>query len=283
MTSETKTPDTGLDDLLNRHFRRQGRSQGLDQAGQGRCERAGLRPGVPPGELLRLQRRGGDRGRPAHGQESPGRELRPARRSREGEVHDPGAGQPQGHRQGDGDAQREAGRVRGAARQPGRQGRSKSTAAIVKKFEKLLVGGIWCIVTLEYFFEEDQKGSPFVAAGLEADPDAEHGHGGIVPGAAGLHRGAVDRRAAALDRHGADELHRAGEVAPAGPHDSAGREQLQPLRAWPEGHGQEPHLQGDQPEQHPGLRWADHGRQPVLQHGPASGRAGRPVGRGGLR
>src|SRR3954464_15335927 len=29
----------------------------------------------------------------------------------------------------------------------------------VKKFEKLLVGGIWCILTLQYFFEEDQKGS----------------------------------------------------------------------------------------------------------------------------
>ena len=121
------------------------------------------------------------------------------------------------------------------------------------------------------------------AAGLEADPDAEHGPGGAVPGTAGVHRGAVDRRPAALDRHGADELHGAGEVAPAGPHDPAGREQLQPLRTRAAGHGQEPHLQGDQPEQHPGLRWADHGREPVLQHGPASGRAGRPVGRGGLR
>src|SRR5436305_12221333 len=26
-------------------------------------------------------------------------------------------------------------------------------SGIVKKFEKLLVGGIWCIVTLEYFYE----------------------------------------------------------------------------------------------------------------------------------
>jgi ATP-dependent Lon protease len=31
----------------------------------------------------------------------------------------------------------------------------------VKEFEKLLVGGIWALVTLEYFFEEGQKGSPF--------------------------------------------------------------------------------------------------------------------------
>src|SRR5215216_5810862 len=34
-------------------------------------------------------------------------------------------------------------------------------SAVVKKYEKLLVGGIWCIATLEYFFEEDAKGSPF--------------------------------------------------------------------------------------------------------------------------
>src|SRR5438477_4755681 len=40
-------------------------------------------------------------------------------------------------------------------------------SSIVKKFEKLLVGGIWCICTLEYFFEEDQKGSPFVLRDLK--------------------------------------------------------------------------------------------------------------------
>ena len=40
-------------------------------------------------------------------------------------------------------------------------------SSYVKKFEKLLVGGIWCIVTLEYFFEEDQKGSPFVLRDLK--------------------------------------------------------------------------------------------------------------------
>jgi ATP-dependent Lon protease len=40
-------------------------------------------------------------------------------------------------------------------------------SSIVKKFEKLLVGGIWCIVTLEYFFEEDQKGTPFLLRDLK--------------------------------------------------------------------------------------------------------------------
>ncbi|WP_235905572.1 protease Lon-related BREX system protein BrxL [Tautonia marina] len=40
-------------------------------------------------------------------------------------------------------------------------------SSIVKQFEKLLVGGIWCIATLEYFFEEDQKGSPFLLRDLK--------------------------------------------------------------------------------------------------------------------
>jgi ATP-dependent Lon protease len=40
-------------------------------------------------------------------------------------------------------------------------------SSIIKKYEKLLVGGIWSIVTLEYFFEESQKGSPFVLRDLK--------------------------------------------------------------------------------------------------------------------
>ena len=31
----------------------------------------------------------------------------------------------------------------------------------VKSNEKLLAGGIWCIVSMSYFYEENQKGSPF--------------------------------------------------------------------------------------------------------------------------
>lgn len=46
-------------------------------------------------------------------------------------------------------------------------GRIEVPSSIVKKFEKLLVGGIWCIITLEYFFEEDQKGTPFVLRELK--------------------------------------------------------------------------------------------------------------------
>ena len=54
-------------------------------------------------------------------------------------------------------------------------------------------------------------------------------------------------------------------------------------RTWPKGHGQEPHLQGDQPEQHPGLRRADDRGEPVLQHGPPQVGLVGAVGRGGLR
>lgn len=37
----------------------------------------------------------------------------------------------------------------------------------VKDFEKLLVGGIWCIVTISYVYEEGQSGSPFTIKDLK--------------------------------------------------------------------------------------------------------------------
>ena len=41
------------------------------------------------------------------------------------------------------------------------------SSGMVKQYEKLLVGGIWSIVSLEYFFEEGQRGSPFVVQNLK--------------------------------------------------------------------------------------------------------------------
>ena len=38
---------------------------------------------------------------------------------------------------------------------------------IVKQYEKLLVGGIWSIITLQYFHEEGQKSSPFLLSDLK--------------------------------------------------------------------------------------------------------------------
>lgn len=37
----------------------------------------------------------------------------------------------------------------------------------VKSNEKLLVGGIWSLITLQYFYEENQKGSPFLIKDLK--------------------------------------------------------------------------------------------------------------------
>lgn len=41
------------------------------------------------------------------------------------------------------------------------------SSSIVKQFEKLLVGGIWCIISINYYFEEGQKGSPFSVSELK--------------------------------------------------------------------------------------------------------------------
>jgi len=35
------------------------------------------------------------------------------------------------------------------------------SSGTVKKFEKLLAGGIWCIITLSYYYDEEKKSSPF--------------------------------------------------------------------------------------------------------------------------
>jgi len=41
------------------------------------------------------------------------------------------------------------------------------STSTVKKYEKLLAGGIWSIITMQYFFEEGQKSSPFVIEELK--------------------------------------------------------------------------------------------------------------------
>lgn len=40
-------------------------------------------------------------------------------------------------------------------------------SGVVKKYQKLLAGGIWSIVTLQYFYEEGQRSSPFVIEDLK--------------------------------------------------------------------------------------------------------------------
>jgi ATP-dependent Lon protease len=41
------------------------------------------------------------------------------------------------------------------------------SSSTVKKYEKLLVGGIWCIVAMDYMYEENKKGSPFIITELK--------------------------------------------------------------------------------------------------------------------
>jgi len=53
-----------------------------------------------------------------------------------------------------------------AARALGVSGAEIPTS-FIKKYEKLLAGGIWSIVTMQYFFEEGQKGSPFLVEDLK--------------------------------------------------------------------------------------------------------------------
>ena len=157
------------------------------------------------------------------------------------------------------------------------------SGSYVKQFEKLLVGGIWCIVTVHYFFEEGSKGSPFSIGDLKPIQMPNMDLEALFEGRRGFTEPQwIDVLCRSTGMEPA-ESGRAGQVAPAGADDSVRREQLQLLRAGTARHRQEPHLQGDQPEQHPDLRRPDHGGQPVLQHGPPHGRPGRPVGRGGLR
>ena len=152
----------------------------------------------------------------------------------------------------------------------------------VRKYEKLLAGGIWSIITMRYFYEEGQKGSPFIIEDLKPIQMPNMDMDGLFEGRRGF---TEDQWIDVLLRSAGYEptqFERAGQVAHPGPHGPAGREQLQRLRTGTSRHGQEPHLQGNQPQQHPGLRRSHDRRQPVLQHGQPHGRAGRPVGCGGL-
>ena len=69
-------------------------------------------------------------------------------------------------------------------------------ASIIKKYEKLLAGGIWSIITMQYFFEEGQKGSPFIIEELKPiqmpNMDLEE----FFEGRRAFHRRPMDRRAA---------------------------------------------------------------------------------------
>ena len=66
-------------------------------------------------------------------------------------------------------------------------------SSTVKKYEKLLVGGIWCIVTLGILLRGRPEGFALHYARSEAHPDAQHGSGRTVRGTPRLYRRAMDR------------------------------------------------------------------------------------------
>ena len=81
----------------------------------------------------------------------------------------------------------------------------------------MLVGGIWCIATLEYFYEEDQKGSPFLLRDLKPIQMPNMDMDELFEGRRAF---TEEQWIDALLRstgHGADQFRRAGEVAPARP------------------------------------------------------------------
>ena len=61
-------------------------------------------------------------------------------------------------------------------------------SSFVKKYEKLLAGGIWCIITLHYFYEEGQKSSPFVIEDLKPIQMPNMDMEAFSPGARSLRR-----------------------------------------------------------------------------------------------
>jgi ATP-dependent Lon protease len=55
----------------------------------------------------------------------------------------------------------ESGTCTKLASQPGRQ-RGRNSHQLRQEVREAAGGGIWSIITMQYFFEEDQKGSPFI-------------------------------------------------------------------------------------------------------------------------
>ncbi len=101
-----------------------------------------------------------------------------------------------------------------------------------EKFDRLLCGGIWCILQLDYeYIEEDKKnGNPIQIRKLTPIQMPHVDINELKEGRkAFVHQGRVDGCAAALYRYGAGYSDRTGEVAAACTDDSAGGEQLQSL------------------------------------------------------
>ncbi len=150
--------------------------------------------------------------------------------------------------------------------------------SFIKANEKLLAGGIWCIITIHYFFEEGSKRSPFSVADLKPiqmpNMDMEQ---------------LFEARKSFTTKQWIDALTRSTGMEPTVLNERTLWHLLVRLIPFvennynvcelgPPWHRQILRLRGSQPEQHFGIRWSDDGCQPLLQHGSASSWLGGHVG-----
>lgn len=149
-----------------------------------------------------------------------------------------------------------------------------------EKYDRLLCGGIWCIVQLDYESVEEAKKNGYPIQIRKLTP-IQMPHIDIDDLKAG--------RKAFTKEEWMDVLLRSIGMEP---------DALTMREKWllilrmvplaennfnlcelgPPLHWQEPSVQGNFAEQHPGVRRPDHGGQPVLQHGAEDGRACWPLG-----
>ena len=176
-------------------------------------------------------------------QEDPRGELRPPRRGRAGQEPGAGTGALHRDRPGDGQAQREGGPLRDRADEPGRD---RDRDRLRRHPGQRETAGRRHLVHPGPGIRRLPPAQSLSAGQPQAHPDAVHRHGRVACGPRRLHPRGVDRRPAALGRSGTHGLPGERQVAPAGPHGAARREQLQLRRTRPALHRQEPRLQGNQ-------------------------------------
>ena len=269
-----------LDDKVEPPVRRQGRPQGSGPQGQGRRQRAGLRPRIPAREILRLVRRDGDPDGLAGRQRDPGQQLHPRRRVDEGPEPGQGERPLDVHRQGEGPARRL--RLLGGGEQFRQQVRphpDRLRPRLRTPADRRHLGPGRDALRVR---RGRQGQEPVLDRQADADPDRRLRPGGVPAPAGRVHDGRVDRprRSQHGLRAGGDDAAAEAPV-PDPPHPPV-RAELQPRRTGAPGHRQELRRPGSLPLRRPHDR-SDDGREPVRPHGRAHEGTGPDLGRRRLR
>ena len=157
---------------------------------------------------------------------------------------------------------------------------------IVKDNERMLGDGFYAEVTLGYdpVESQDAVGPPVPHRAVAPHPDVAAGRARRAgPRPPGVHDRAVARLARPLRGSGAGRPGRGGQARRAAAHGGVRRAQLQPGRARPARHRQEPHLPAALPVLAPAVGRQGHRGEDVREHGEWAARPGLPVRRGLLR